>query len=167
MHDYIPSNTMSFNFKSYLKLKPVSASIEFWWNCLLCRFLSIWCLWWHISAIACLIMSSYQIVTYSFVTEYILKPCSCPINAIQYLTSRHNIWKVKLLKDRYIWKVESWYNFSQVNVIIWKTSLANYVDLSENYFDLLDHYVDFADILLSSRWQLEALTRYKNKIESY
>ena len=112
--------------------------------------LSIWCIWWHISAIACLIMSSYQIVTYSFVTEYILKPCSCPINAIQYLTSRHNIWKIKLLKDRYIWKVESWYNFSQVNVIIWKTYSANYVDLSESYVDLLDHYVDFADILLSS-----------------
>lgn len=61
-------------------------------------------------------------------------------------------------------KSMAWYNFSQVNVIIWKTSLDNYVDLSENYFDLLDHYVDFADILLSSRWQLGALTRYKNKI---
>ena len=42
-----------------------------------------------------------------------------------------------------------------------------YVDLSENYVELSDNDVVLSDIKLTSRWQLKALTGYKNKMSSY
>ena len=48
-----------------------------------------------------------------------------------------------------------------------KTTLGNHVDLSDHYVDLLESYVDLSDIKLTSRWQLGALTCYKNKVLSY
>ena len=43
----------------------------------------------------------------------------------------------------------------------------HYVDLSENYAELLDNDVDLLDLKLTRRWQLVAITQYKNKISSY
>ena len=43
----------------------------------------------------------------------------------------------------------------------------HYVVLSENYADLSDNDVYLSDNKLTFRWQLVALTRYKNKILSF
>ena len=43
----------------------------------------------------------------------------------------------------------------------------HYDGLSENYVDMSDNDVDLSDIKLTCRWQLVALTRYKNKIFTY
>ena len=51
--------------------------------------------------------------------------------------------------------------------------VSNYVDFSDHYIDSTDNCVDMSnndidlsEIKLTNRWQLEALTRYENKMLS-
>ena len=92
---------------------------------------------------------------------------SCRVNAIQ-------IWQVDIISDKSTYLTSqhhyltSWHNCLNSRLFSNYVDLSDHnVDLSENYVDLLDNDVNLSNIELTSRWQLVALTRYKNKIFSY